>query len=341
MPRPDVQVFHASPADNGLTLVSALRRWLKGPSWNQVRQLIRGRRVQIHGNLCVDEGRKLVNGDVVRVLPHAQSAPPREDDVEIRYLDAHVVVVEKPAGMTTLRHREEQDWPSRRKNRQLTLDEALPMILARRAKSPRPVKGQRPPVRAVHRLDRDTSGLMIFARTAAAERSLVAQFAAHTIHRRYVAIVHGKVEAQTIESRLVRDRGDGRRGSTKQPNIGQHAVTHVRPQEDLGAYTLIECRLETGRTHQIRIHLAEAGHFVCGDKVYSQPCFQKPLPDRSGAPRLALHAAELGFDHPVTGKRLKFEMQLPEDLQLFLKRLRRGTTAPTDDEPRRPTKRPE
>src|SRR5439155_2870714 len=129
----------------------------------------------------------------------------------------------------------------------------------------------------------------------------------HSIDRAYLAIVLGDVAEQTIESRLVRDRGDGQRGCTSQPDAGQRAVTHVRPVEQLREHTLIECRLETGRTHQIRIHLSEAGHPLCGDTVYRGPRNRKLLPDRSGAPRLALHAAELSFDHPVTGERLHFE----------------------------------
>jgi 23S rRNA pseudouridine1911/1915/1917 synthase len=164
---------------------------------------------------------------------------------------------------------------------------------------------------------------MVFARTAEAERHLVHQFRRHTIYRKYLAVAHGTVPARTIESQLVRDRGDGRRGSTTQPHVGQRAVTHIRPLENLGPYTLIECRLETGRTHQIRIHLAEAGHFVCGDKVYCQPLRQPPRADSSGAPRLALHAAELGFTHPSSGEQLHFRMRLPDDLQQFVERLRR------------------
>jgi 23S rRNA pseudouridine1911/1915/1917 synthase len=164
---------------------------------------------------------------------------------------------------------------------------------------------------------------MVFARTAEAERGLVQQFRRHTTQRRYVAIVHGTVEARTIESRLVRDRGDGRRGSTTLPEAGKRAVTHVRPLEKLGRYTLVECRLETGRTHQIRIHLAEEGHPLCGEKVYGKPLRGKAMEDRSGAPRLALHAAELGFQHPVTGEPMRFEMPLPPDFEAFLDRLRR------------------
>lgn len=163
---------------------------------------------------------------------------------------------------------------------------------------------------------------MVFARTRPAEHHLSQQFRRHTTHRVYLAIAQGRVKAQTIVSNLVRDRGDGRRGSTTQPNLGKRAVTHVKPVEQLGDYTLVECRLETGRTHQIRIHLAEAGHPLCGEKVYRQPPGSEALPDRSGAPRIALHAAELGFEHPTTGDQMRFKMPLPPDLASFLARLR-------------------
>ena len=136
--------------------------------------------------------------------------------------------------------------------------------------------------------------------------------------------MRGVVEAQTIETRLVRDRGDGRRGSTSLPNVGRRAVTHVRPIERLGDYTLIECRLETGRTHQIRIHMAESGHPLCGEKVYGQPLFRAGQHDTSGAPRLALCAVELEFVHPVTGEAMHFESPLPSDLADFVRRLRRS-----------------
>src|SRR5262249_31033658 len=159
-------------------------------------------------------------------------------------------------------------------------------------------------LRPVHRIDRETSGLMIFARTVDSERLLGLQFRNHSLHRVYVAVALGQVREQTIESNLVDDRGDGRRGSTKNSKLGKYAVTHVRPVERLPAYTVVECRLETGRTHQIRIHMSEAGHPLCGDKVYRGPFPGKPIIDESGAPRVALHAAEIGFQHPITGEQL-------------------------------------
>ena len=331
------QVFHVSPSQANQTVAAALRHWLPGKTWNQVRELVARRKVLIDGNLCVDPARRLKEKEVVKLLGQAAAELPREEQVAIRYLDAHVVVVEKPAGMTTMRHPEEQDWPARRKQLQPTLDELLPRLIAkqsfaegvpkrslgtRKKEGKKRQKGSPARVRPVHRLDRETSGLMIFARTVEAERHLGLQFRKHTIHRRYLAIVRGEVDAQTVDTHLVRDRGDGRRGSTTLPKTGKRAVTHIRPMEKLSGYTLVECRLETGRTHQIRIHLAELGHPVCGEKVYHQPLFEPPREDKSGAPRVALHAAELGFTHPITDEWMLFKMPLPADLATLLARLR-------------------
>lgn len=319
---PAAKVFHVTADLAQQSLVALLRIWLPGESWSRVRKLLSGRHVQVNGNMCLDEGRRLKEKDVVKVLDHAQSRPPEQNDVKIRYLDPHIVIVEKPAGMTTLRHAEERNWPNRRKQLQPTLDEVLPHVIARQP-GQRPMKGKHlPRVRPVHRLDRETSGLMIFARTPDAEVKLVQLFRKHDIHRLYIAIAHGKVEAQTIESVLIRDRGDGKRGSTTLKDVGQHAITHVRPLEDLKGYTVVECRLETGRTHQIRIHLAEKGHVLCGEKTYHTPLFQKPIVDESRAPRIALHAAELGLKHPITGQDLMYKMALPPDMAELLRRLR-------------------
>jgi 23S rRNA pseudouridine1911/1915/1917 synthase len=132
-----------------------------------------------------------------------------------------------------------------------------------------------------------------------------------------LAVIPGLIAPQAIESWLVRDRGDGRRGSGP-TGEGKRAITHVDVLERFRTHTLLMCRLETGRTHQIRIHLAEAGHPVCGEKVYGP----QPLAEVGEPPRLALHACELGFQHPVTNKQLHWEMPLPHDLQGFLQRLR-------------------
>jgi 23S rRNA pseudouridine1911/1915/1917 synthase len=229
-------------------------------------------------------------------------------------VDDEVVVVDKPAGLTTMRHAEEAAEFGARARRFLpaTLADLLPALL--------PGAGR---VRAVHRLDKETSGLVVFARTASAERHLGQQFRAHTIERVYLAVVRGRAKAGRIESYLVRDRGDGRRGSAAVAGQGQRAVTHVRVVEELGEYTLVECRLETGRTHQVRIHLGEAGTPLCGERLYDRPPHGRPLPDPSGAARPALHAAVLAFDHPATGQRLHFTAPLPPEMDRLVRRLRR------------------
>lgn len=161
---------------------------------------------------------------------------------------------------------------------------------------------------AVHRLDEETSGLMLVARTEAAQAKVKAAFEEHAVERRYLALVRGRLErAFTARSSLVRDRGDGRRGSG--PG-GRPAVTHLTPIELLPRATLVEARLETGRTHQVRIHLSEAGHPLLGDRLYG---------DGQGAPRLALHAAVLGLRHPRTGEWEERRAPLADDLE----RLRR------------------
>jgi 23S rRNA pseudouridine1911/1915/1917 synthase len=236
----------------------------------------------------------------------------------VRFVDAHVVVVEKPAGLTTMRHPGEAAEFGARAQRYLprTLMDLLPPLLPGR----RGIKPGR--LQAVHRLDRDTSGLVVFARTAQAEISLGRQFRAHSIDRSYLALVRGRAVTGRIESQLVRDRGDGRRGSSTAEK-GQRAVTHVRVVEELGAYTLVECRLETGRTHQVRIHLGEAGTPLCGERIYDRPLHGAPLPDGSDAQRIMLHATRLAFDHPATGKRLSWNSPLPADMAALLQRLRR------------------
>jgi 23S rRNA pseudouridine1911/1915/1917 synthase len=313
--------LNLSAEQAGLTLAALLRQQLPGQSWNQVRRLIQTRRARVNGELCLDPARRLKEGETVELLSRPAAKPHQAESVVVRHLDEHVVVVEKPAGMSTVRHPAERDWTERRKALSPTLEDLVPPLIARREGRPR--KGLLPRLRVVHRLDKETSGLVVFARTVAAERALGKQFHAHTVTRRYLAVVPGSVRPQRIATWLVRDRGDGRRGSGEEGQ-GKEAVTHVDVVERLPGYTLLSCRLETGRTHQIRIHLAELEHPVCGDKVYHHLPGGGMKPDDSGAPRLALHAAELGFRHPATGEAVYWKMPLPADLEEFLARLRKG-----------------
>ena len=183
------------------------------------------------------------------------------------------------------------------------------------------------PLLIVHRIDKDTSGLLVFAKTKRAETELAGMFRAHSVERTYLCVAHGGVLGRRIESRLVEDRGDGLRGSTRLPGQGKLAITHVRPIETTGAAlrgaTLCQARLETGKTHQIRIHLAEAGHPLVGETVYIRDFLKQGFqPIVSG--RLLLHARSLGFPHPVTGEALEFQSEPPADFQAAVEALRRA-----------------
>jgi 23S rRNA pseudouridine1911/1915/1917 synthase len=301
----------------GQTLAAILRSRFAGQSWNQARRLIVARHVRINGALCADPARRLKEGDVLEILDRPVPNQSQPERVVIRHLDEHVVVVEKPSGLATVRHPAERDWSAKRKALEPTLEDIVPRLIAGHRR-----KGSLPRLRIVQRLDKETSGLIVFARSVLAERALGKQFHAHSVIRRYLAVVPGQLAAQTIRSKLARDRGDGRRGSTAATGQGKEAITHVEVVETLQAYSVLACRLETGRTHQIRIHLAERGHPVCGEKVYNRKIGSAAASDLSGAPRLALHAAELGFAHPATGAFVHWEMPLPPDLEAFVNRLR-------------------
>jgi 23S rRNA pseudouridine1911/1915/1917 synthase len=316
------QKFTTTAEQAGITLAAFLRNHLPGRSWAQVRRLIESRRVRIDGELCLDPARRLREGLLVEILDRSAQKPRQYEAIKIAYLDQHLVVVEKPSGISTVRHPVERDWPAKRKALSPTLEDIVPRLIAQREGKSR--KGPLPRLRIVQRLDKETSGLVAFARTVLAERALGKQFHAHSVLRRYLAIIPGFLPAQRKATRLVRDRGDGRRGSTSLPGVGKEAITNIEPVEKLGHYSVISCRLETGRTHQIRIHLAELGHSVCGEKVYNRKPGGPAEVDASGAPRLALHAAELGLVHPVSGESMRWTMPLPADLEEFLNRLCTG-----------------
>ena len=315
------QTFHVAVDQVGKTIAALLRLWMPGQSWTQVRKLIDGRHVHINGELWLDEARRLKEHDVV-VIRASASRPPANhvDRISIRHIDPHLVVVEKPAGLSTVRHPSERGWLEPRRLLVPTLDDLVMRQIGMQL--PRQKHEPRPRLRIVQRLDKETSGLLVFARTVEAERGLGAQFRDHSVKRRYLALVRGIFFPQVIRSVLVRDRGDGRRGSTELPTPGKEAITHVAVEEQLPNHTLLSCRLETGRTHQIRIHLAEKGTPVCGEKVYNRRTNGDVVPDDSGCPRLFLHAVELGFVHPITEEPMHWDMPPPFELREFLAKLR-------------------
>lgn len=326
-PPPDSSLV--TPDLVGKTVLAWLRSQGPERSWSQCRQLLATRRVQINGIVSVDEARRLKPGD--RVTLTNESAPaPQARDVVLRFLDADLAVIEKPPHVVSTRRPEELHWPLARRLADPTADELTAVAILHR-ESPQVVqrRGWRPTslprLWRVQRLDRQTSGLLVFARHERAAQALSLQFAQHTVQREYQAIVCGTPQTGTIVTHLVRDRGDGLRGSVKAGQPGQRAITHILSVSPVGSpvgeFSIVHCRLETGRTHQIRIHLAEQGHPVCGENVYKPLGNDALLPDTSAVPRLALHASRLVFWHPVTRQSLEFQSDWPDDLRTWLSQL--------------------
>ena len=299
-------------ADPHNPTVAAIVRQQAGVSWSKARRLCTDGRVTVDGMIVLDPASRVVPGSVVAIDPHAAKVldSPISNDA-IVHCDSDVVVVDKPAGLLSVADDEG--------NRDTVADHTRTLLRRSRRHGPDTALG------IVHRLDRDTSGLMMFTRSATAKRLVAAQFRAHTIERTYVAIAHGRVEAAKIDTSLMADRGDGLRGSIDWRNAHgvraggevKRAVTHVEPIAVLDGATLVECRLETGRQHQIRIHLAEAGHPLIGERVY----IRDHRGPRIAAPRAMLHARTLGFTHPRTGRMLRFEREPPDDFRAMLEHL--------------------
>ncbi len=358
-------IYHIGPDQDGLAVSAALKGLAPNCSWGQVKKWLLNRHVQVNGNLCLDAARRVKTKDVVKVWEQALAKPIESSDLRLAYWDPYLLVVEKPAGVTSVRHYEERKISTKRRQLQPTLEELLPPVLAKVQHfrwPPLPPKGMNrgrkeskqqfgtqhiqnskllPPelqVFPVHRLDRETSGLMLFARTRLAEQKLVSLFKTHSIEREYVGVAIGRVEPQTIRSTLVRDVGNGQRGSSmdSEDATGQEAITHIVSVEHIPSstnetgYSLIRCKLETGRTHQIRIHLAEAGYMLCGDKLYNRSATGQLMVDRTRAPRQALHSDRLAFKHPFTGEDLEFHMPMPRDLASWYSRLRQADSTSTN-----------
>ena len=302
-------VIHVPDDEDGKTLAAVLKRALK-LSWGEAEVRIMNRHVAVHGNLCLDPARRLKKGDVINLLDQAAEKPPEPEDLSVLFSDRHLVVVDKPAGLVSAREPRESGMSAKRRERQPTLNE----LLDKRFRRPHD-RGNA--IFAVHRLDRDTSGLMLFARTPDAEASLVSMFQAHDLQRAYLAVtLNGPPPSRVVDTLITRDRGDGKRGSLRSGQTAadaKRALTRVEPAGHLSRNRgLADCALETGRTHQIRIHLSEIGHPVCGDKIYGDRNETDP------PPRQALHARRLAFDHPINRRPMEFESGWPRDIERWL-----------------------
>ncbi len=291
--------------------VDRVVRNLFDTSWGKARAWIEGGKVRVAGAIVTETTARAAAGAEITLDETARRPRAQElEDDDVVYADAQVIVVSKPAGLSTVPYDDTETD---------TLDLRVRGWLERRGLAPR---GARPTLGIVHRIDKETTGLVVFTRTWLAKQALTSQFRHHTVHRRYFAVAHGDVPARTLRSFLLVDRGDGLRGSVRGPSRrppaeAREAITHIERLEALAGATLLGCRLETGRTHQIRIHLSESGNPLLGERVYARG-YRGVLIE---APRLMLHAAELGFVHPATEREMRWEKPMPDDMRAVVRSL--------------------
>lgn len=278
--------------------------WEEDVSRSQVQLWIASGHVKVNGK-PVKANYKLAEGDVLEVTvpePAAVEIVPEDIPLDIAYEDSDVVVVNKPRGMVV------HPAPGHASG-------TLVNALMHHCKDLSGINGElRPGI--VHRIDKDTSGLLMAAKNDKAHASLAAQLKDHSVTRKYVALVHGNVshDQGTVDAPIGRDPFDRKMYTVTERN-SKHAVTHFAVLERFGDYTLLELQLETGRTHQIRVHMKFIGHPLVGDPVYG----------RSKGIKMdgqALHAKVLGFIHPSSGEYLEFTADIPQDMEELLASLR-------------------
>jgi 23S rRNA pseudouridine1911/1915/1917 synthase len=302
------------PAHAGWRLDRALAAAVPTLSRERLKALIRSGSVQAGGAPVRDPAVKVKGDEALRVaVPEAAPAHNEPQDIPLKVVfeDEHLLVVDKPAGLVVHPAAGNLDG---------TLVNAL---LHHCGGSLSGIGGvARPGI--VHRIDKDTSGLLVVAKTDVAHERLAKQFAAHSIDRRYLAIVNGvpKTSGGSVDAPLARSSADRKKMAIVEGSRGKRAVTHWKRLQLLNQAALVECRLETGRTHQVRVHMASLGHALLGDPVYGRSSkTHGKLLKELGFQRQALHAAELGFTHPVTKSRLSFSSPMPPDMQELMRAL--------------------
>lgn len=293
---------------SGKRLDSVLAGMMPEYSRSFIQKLFENGSITVGGDPCSEKKRKAAAGDIVEItIPQPERLEVEAEDIplDIVYEDDELLVVDKPAGMVV------HPAPG---NHSGTLVNALMYHCGDALSS---INGViRPGI--VHRIDKDTSGLLMVAKTDRAHNALSAQLAEHSITRRYKAIVYSNIKEDegTVDKPIGRDPGNRLRNAVVYTN-SKNAVTHYRVLERFGGFTLVEAVLETGRTHQIRVHMAYIRHPLLGDTLYG------PAKNRYGAKRQMLHAGVLGFVHPVTGEYMEFNSPLPQDFEDVLVKLRK------------------
>jgi 23S rRNA pseudouridine1911/1915/1917 synthase len=309
--------FLVTPEDAGKRLDQFLAAQLGEVSRARVQQLIREQKALVN-DAAAKASLRLRGGERITLLGPAQPPPlravPEDIPLDIVYEDDDLAVVNKPAGMMV--HAGAGALEDSRN--QGTLVNALLHRFGRLSA----LGGElRPGI--VHRLDKATSGLIVVAKNDEAHRRLAAQFSDRKVKKTYLALVHGwlKQDRGTIHSSISRDRVRRTRMTTRREG-GREAITHYRVQRRLetpfGRFTLLELKIDTGRTHQIRVHLAALGHAVVGDTLYGAPREIRGKDNSISLPRNFLHAAALEFEHPRSGREFSFSRPLPAELEKFL-----------------------
>ncbi|MBO9622700.1 MAG: RluA family pseudouridine synthase [Sphingomonas sp.] len=306
---PGVSIIEAriSEGADGWRLDRALADAVPTLSRERLKALISSGAVTGPEGLARDPARKALAGTLFSVAvpePRPAHNEAQEIPLQVAYEDEHLIVIDKPAGLVVHPAAGNLDG---------TLVNALLHHCAGQLSGIGGVA--RPGI--VHRIDKDTSGLMVAAKTDRAHEGLARQFKAHSIDRRYKAIVSGRLlKAEgTVNAPLARSATNRKKIAVVREGQGKHAITHWRTLRPLRGATLVECKLETGRTHQVRVHMASIGHPLVGDPVYGRVGNLREVLETLDFRRQALHAAHLGFIHPINSHALAFESEMPADMQ--------------------------
>ncbi|MEO6976575.1 MAG: 23S rRNA pseudouridine(1911/1915/1917) synthase RluD [Gallionella sp.] len=293
----------------GLRLDQALVKIFPEYSRSRLQEWITVQQVRVDGEFATSK-QKVWGGETLEVLPqvHPADQPYLAEDIslDIVYEDDALLVINKPVGLVV--HPGSGNWEG-------TLLNALLHYAPQLTEVPR--------AGIVHRLDKDTSGLLVVAKTIPAQTALVRQLEARSVQREYLALVHGELaRAGKVDAPI--GRHPTQRVKMAVVESGKAAVTHYEIEKKFPSCTLLRCRLETGRTHQIRVHMASIGHPLVGDSVYlkgPQKCVPQLRALLTGFPRQALHATRLALEHPVSGGRMEWHVPLPKDMQLLLQEI--------------------